>query len=156
MLQRAAISQNGEEGYDIFKETIPGGVIVSDFHKEMLDRMYREIPADQKAAFIIDMLKDLPQAQVKQIKAHLDSKSSVDVQAAMEQAELLVKADLAPQKFTQPHASEFQLTPTTSKGQVYRELALFLLMCAGVLAAVIGLAVGAKHLWDWFRAAMGI
>lgn len=145
---------------------------MSDFHKEMLERMYREVPPAQKASFIIDMLKDLPEAQVNQVKAHLlKGEPAAPVQAATKQAaptakpspleiQQMLNQGKAPFEKSSSKkslgAAQFQLKPTNVKGEMYRELFLFLLLAGVVLAILVGLAVGAKHFWDLLRAYLGV
>lgn len=169
---------------------------MSDFHKEMLERMYREIPAADKATFIIDILKDLPQSQRLQILEHLRTaqekpapttpgplthgspvspaakpKGSLasgtpiqqhkpvphDIQQLLDQAKLDTglagKQRSAGKKTSASQA--FPLQDSKSKGQLYKELFMFLLFCGAVLAVIVGMAVGAKHLWDLLRVWLG-
>ena len=144
---------------------------MSDFHKEMLERMYSEIPPAEKAAFIIDMLKDLPEDQISQIKAHLvegtppaptqavpqqqnkPKPSPIEIQQMLNQGKAPFEKSTKSKKSS---AAQFQLSPTSVKSEMRKELFLFILFAGLVLAVIVGMAVGAKHLWDLLRAYLGV
>lgn len=162
---------------------------MSDFHKEMLDRMYREIPAAEKANFLIGILKELPPGERTKVEHFLKQNRSQEMRApesatpkatsqqpspaaVPNQAQrtqpdieaLLQKGQdastLTPQK-KQPKTSNAKvqqpfLQPTNVKSEMRKELVLFILFAALVLAAIVGLAVGAKHLWDALLAFLGM